>query len=603
MKFFNSSSRGFSFRGFSLIETLVGVAIFAIIAVSVYEAYTKATAAIQVSRLQTTIIALANEQFEIARNLPYADVGIAGGLPVGKIPNTQTIIRNGVSFSVETIVRSIDDPFDGTIGGTSSDLSPADYKLIEIEITCASCKNSRPLRFTTRVAPRALETTSTNGALFVRVFDATGQPVSGANVHIENNETAPPIAINDTTNNDGILQIVDAPPGIEAYEITVTKTGYSEDRTYSTGAPENPNPTKPHATVAAQLITEISFMIDRLSTLNISSVTQTCAPVGNIDFSLQGSKLIGLSPAVPKYITVQATNSAGQGEISNLEWDTYNLSLTDTAYHLAGAIPPVPFALDPNASQYLKLIVQAQNSNALLVTVKDSGTRLPLSDANVRLAEADDYNETLTTGRGFLRQTDWSGGAGQENFIDQTRYFDSDGKIEISNPPGELRLSRTFFEYELSGYLVSSIFDTGSASNFHQLFWQPQDQSPKVGPDSVKFQIATNNDSATWNFLGPDGTSNTFYTLSNPIINAIHTGNRYLRYKIFLETVNASYTPNVAEIAFTFTSSCVPSGQAFFTGLSDGSYRLTVDKSGYQPFDDTITISAPWQQQEVLLAP
>lgn len=589
-------------RGFTLVETLVGIAVFVIIGVSIFNAYVKVIEVVRVSRVKIAATALANEQFEIARNLPYADVGIVDGIPTGKISRTQTLTRDNISFVVETTIRNIDDPFDGTIGGIPNDTSPADYKLVELKITCPSCKNFSSLTFTTHIAPLGLETASTNGALFVQVFDAVGLPVQGADVHIENNQPFPPIVIDDTTDNNGFLQIVDAPPGAEAYEITVSKSGYSQDRTYTTGAPENPNPVKPHATVALQQLTEISFAIDKTSTLNVESVTQTCAPVGNIDFSLTGSKLIGTSPDVPKYNANHVTDASGQKTISDLEWDTYALSLTDAAYDIAGAIPLMPLILNPDTNQNLKLVMQAKNPNSLLVTVKDAGTQLPLSGADVRLQGAS-FDTTLTTGRGFLRQTDWSGGAGQEDFIDPAKYFDSDGNIEIADPAGELRLRKVFDEYESSGYLISSTFDTGSPSNFHQLLWQPQNQPPETGPDSVKFQIATNNDKTTWNFLGSDGTAGSFYTLSTPEINPIHNGDRYLRYKIFLNTASTTFTPNVAEVALTFTSSCVPPGQVFFTGLNAGDYDITVSKTGYGTFNDTITISGSWDEQEVSLTP
>jgi Tfp pilus assembly protein PilE len=617
-------------KGFSFIEVLIGVAVFIIIAVSIYQAYVRVMEAVQVSRAKTMATALTNEQFEIIRNLPYADVGVVAGIPSGKIPHTQTLTRSNISFAVETTIRNIDDLFDGTIGGSPNDLSPADYKLVEITISCSSCKNFQPLRFTTQVGPRNLETASTNGALFVQVFDAMGQPVQGANVHIENNQPVPPpppgcgdgtcngtetcatcpadcgtclpIVIDDTTNNDGMLQIVDAPPGIEAYEINVSKSGYSEDRTYLTGAPENPNPLKPHATVALQQLTEISFAIDRTSTLDVSSLTQTCAGVGGVNFSLQGSKIIGTTPDVLKYSSSHVTDGGGRETILNLEWDTYNFSLNDLTYDLAGAIPLAPLILNPNTNQDIKFIVELKNPLAFLVTVKDAGTQLPLSDASVQL-QGTDYDTTLITGRGFLRQTDWSGGSGQENFIDETKYFTSDGNIEVADPVGELRLRKVFDQYESAGYLISSTFDTGSPSNFHQIMWEPQDQPLEAGLDSVKFQIATNNDKTTWNFLGPDGTASSFYTLASPIINPIHNNDRYLRYKVFLETTDPNYTPNLAEFAITFTSSCVPPGQVFFAGLAAGDYDLTISASGYQTFNETITISDPWQQREVLLSP
>lgn len=590
-------------KGFTIIESLVGIVVFMIIALSISQAYIVTMNAVYASRLKVIAMALINEQFEIIRNLPYGDVGVVGSIPNGKVPYIQNLVRDGIEFVVKTTIRNIDDPFDGTIGELPNDLSPADYKLAELDISCISCRNFSPLNFTTHIGPRALEADSTNGSLFVRTFDAVGQPVAGANVHIENNQAVPAIVIDDTTNNDGFLQIVDAPPGIEAYEITVSKSGYSTDQTYPAGAPGNPNPIKPYATVSLQQLTQISFAIDKISTLDVSSVTSECSPVPSINFSLSGSKLIGTNPDVLKYSTSHITDGAGSKTISDLEWDTYNLNLTDSSYDLSGTIPLSPLALSPNANQDFKLIVSPKNPMSVLITVKDVSTQLPLSDATVRF-EGTDYDSTLITGRGFLQQTDWSGGAGQVNFTDPTKYFDFDGNIDIANPAGDIKLRKPFdIEYTPTGYLVSSTFDTGSASNFHQILWQPQDQPPDAGLDSVRFQIATNNDEITWNFLGPDGTANTYYNLANQNINSLHDGDRYFRYKIFLQTTNTTWTPIVSDISFTFTSSCVPFGQVLFTGLAVGDYTMTVSKIGYQLFTDTITVSSSWQQREVILSP
>lgn len=590
-------------KGFTIIESFVGVAVFAIIAVSVYQVYTAAMNNIYVSRLKVIATALATEQFEIIRNLSYSDVGVVGSIPNGKIPFIQNLVRSGAEFTVKTTIRNIDDPFDGIIGGAPNDLSPADYKLVELEISCLACRGFQPIYFTTHAGPRALEAASTNGSLFVQVFDAVGQPVTGAQVHIENNKESPAIVIDDITNNSGFLQIVDAPPGIEAYEITVSKLGYSTDKTYQTGGFGNPNPIKPHATVALQQLTQISFAIDKTSVFDISSVTDTCNPIPSIDFSLTGSKLIGITPPdVLKYDVSHITDGFGKKLISNLEWDTYNFELADSDYDLSGTIPLLPLALNPNANQDFKLITALKNPNSILITVKDASTQLSLSGATVRL-ERISYDTTLTTGRGFIRQTDWSGGDGQADFIDQTKYFDSDQNMETNNPAGDINLKKIFNEYEPSAYLISSTFDTGSVSNFHQILWQPQNQPPDTGPDSVKFQIATNNDKTSWNFLGHDGTVNTYYTLADQNINGLHNGDRYLRYKAFLQTASTTWTPNVSDILFTFTSSCVPPGQVFFAGLANGNYTLTVSKAGYQPFSDSVVISSSWKQQEVILSP
>src|SRR3989344_7217457 len=205
--------------------------------------------AVSAAQAKIASTTLANEKLEIVRNLPYTDVGIVGGLPVGKIQRTQIITRDKYSFTVQTTIRSVDDIFDGTIEGNLVDTSPADYKLVDLDITCSNCKIFSPLKFTTLVAPHALETASTNGALFVQIFDAGGIPIAGASVHITNTQTNPDTIIDETTDNTGWVKIVDAPPGINAYNITATKSGFSQDQTYPLGGIAGTDPIKPNPTV------------------------------------------------------------------------------------------------------------------------------------------------------------------------------------------------------------------------------------------------------------------------------------------------------------------------------------------------------------------
>jgi prepilin-type N-terminal cleavage/methylation domain-containing protein len=141
-------------KGFTLIETLVGTAIFLLLVISVYQTYLVTIQVIRTAQIKTTATALANEQLEIMRNMPYADIGIIEGLPSGKILADQKLIRNNQEFTVKTTINSIDDPFDGTMAGIPNDSSPSDYKLVEVEIICASCKKSSTLTLATYIAPQ-----------------------------------------------------------------------------------------------------------------------------------------------------------------------------------------------------------------------------------------------------------------------------------------------------------------------------------------------------------------------------------------------------------------------------------------------------------------
>lgn len=586
--------------GFTLIETVIAVMIFIIVSVGVYSVFTRLVRLSIISKQKIAATALANEQLEIIRNIPYADVGVQAGIPLGIIPRTQALTRDGIEFTTEATIRNIDDPFDGTIGGDPNDLSPADYKLVEIQVSCGSCISFQPLSFSTISAPKNLETTSSNGALFVHVIDSFGQPVQGASIHIENNDELPAIVIDETSNSEGILQIVDTPPGTENYEISVTKPGFS---THQTESPEEfNNPLKPHATVAEQEITSISFSIDELSSLDISTVTPTCTPIPFINFTLQGSKLISEDPNVYKYQQALQTNASGLLSLSSIEWDTYTPTLNEPTYSLAGSLPVSPFTLPPNASQNLQLVLEPFIPNSLLLTVEDSGTSLPLAESTVTITK-DEESSILITGRGFLQQTTWEGGSGQTLFTDETKFFSSDGNIEINDPIGEVTLLQTLGVYAESSELTSSTFDTGSVSNFYQLTWEPQDQPVETGENSLSFQLASNNDQLTWNFIGPDGTGSSFYTLEDRNIHPSHSGDRYLRYKIFLSTADTDYTPNLAELAFTFTSACSPPGQVLFQSLSLDEYTITVEHSGYQTAIDSITLVAPETSHSILLSP
>lgn len=579
----------------------MGVAVFTLIVISVYNAYVGVFNVVYASRAKIEAISIINEQLEIVRNLAYSDVGISGGLPAGKLTHIQSIDRDEYRYTVTTTVRNVDDPFDGTLGGTPNDLSPADFKVVEVEIGCVDCRVAfPPMIVTTRVAPKNLETASTNGALFVKVFDANGNAISDADVHIENNQATPAIVIDDTTNTNGVLQVVDAPPGINAYEITVTKSGYSTDKTYVASV-GNPNPSKPHATVVLQQVTQLSFVIDRLSTFNISSVTSMCTPVAGIDFSLVGTKLIG-TPSVLKYSQNKVTNGSGLLTLNNIEWDTYAFTNIDAAYDLIGINPISPVSIAPNSTQNVQLIVAPKSSRTLLVTVKDSVTGLPLSGVTAQLV-GPSTDVTEITGQGFLGQTDWSGGGGQATSTDATKYFSSDGNIENSNPVGDIELKKVLGDYAYSGIITSSSFDTGSASNFQNITWNPSSQPVAVGSPNIRVQIATNNDGGTWNFKGPDGTPATYYTTSNQNIHASNNGNQFLRYKIFFDTASVTATPNISDISFTFTSLCTPPGQVYYQGLGSGAYVLHLSKTGYLSQDINININSSWQSQDVTFIP
>lgn len=589
-------------RGFTLVEVVFSAAIFAVLAASIFQGFFTVMSLITASRDKITAIDLINSEFELVRNLSYSNVGLKDGVPSGVLLATSTEVIDGREFNITRTIRNVDDPFDGTIGGNPNDLSPADYKMVQIEVFCEKCKKPVDVFATAIISPKNLETNSTNGALFIKVFNANGEPVPQANVYIQKLNSN--IVINDETNNNGLLAVIDIPPDQNAYRIIVTKDGYTTDRTYATSS-SNPYPIKPDATVLSQQVTQVSFVIDKVSTINVSSRNLECAFIPNVPFHIEGSKLIGLNPDVLKYSNDFSTDSSGFKILNNIEWDTFNITPGD-GFSLIGINPASPFSVLPDSIKNVDMIFGVSRPHDLLVVVKDSTTNLPLSDVVLTISQGI-FNDTKITGMGYFSQTDWSSGAGQENFYNESKYWEDNGGIETTSS-GEIKLAKNLGRYVSSGILTSSIFDTGTTTNFSNIIWKPTDQPPQSGENSVRFQIATsetNTSTTTWDFIGPDGSDATFYTLSNNNINPIHNGDRYLRYRVFLSTASDNKTPNISDIAVTFTSGCVPPGQAIFNYLSPGNHDLLLEKNGYQTqiYPVNIITNKDWQSVEASLSP
>ena len=151
-KFFKKESSGFTF-----LELLIGVAIFIVFVVGIYNACYSLYGSILASHSKTVAVDLANEQFELIKNLPYDSLGTVGGTPVGLLLANQSITRDGITFVLNTSIMYKDDPFDGVAGGNPNDTKPNDYKLTEVNVSCTTCKNFVPIIITGRFSPKNLE--------------------------------------------------------------------------------------------------------------------------------------------------------------------------------------------------------------------------------------------------------------------------------------------------------------------------------------------------------------------------------------------------------------------------------------------------------------
>lgn len=581
-------------KGFTLIDVILSIGIIVLLFGGIYLIYFSILDIVNNLDLRSSATSVLNRQIELIRNLPYESVGTEGGIPTGIIPQEQQVVLGDLTFSLKTTIRNIDDPFDGTLGGLPNDTAPADYKIVEMEVDCSECVKFVPLLFTTTVAPKNLESASTDGSIFIDIFDTLGAPVSQATVRVVNASVTPSIDLTDATNLNGVLQLVGVPTSTQNYSISVSKEGYSEDRTYSLGDPLNPNPNKPHATVAAQTVTSITFLIDRLARINVYSSDDRCRAIPNVNFDLQENKLIGTSPDVYKFSTSSVTGADGLRTLTGIEPETYSFEMTESGYDVVGTIPLTDMIVSPSSTTDFRFVLRSALPHSLSVTVKENGSEQGVANAVVNLTRSG-FDQTLIAGRSEVVETNWAGG----------NYSSVDGEIDTETEPGTIKLavnaSSTYTVSTVNSLISNTIDFGGVGSIFYGIKWNPETQPVSTGFESLKLQLATNNDLATWNFIGPDGTSNTYYAVSSSTIWSGHDGDQYLRYKVFMSTEDELVTPELNNLTIEFTSVCVPAYQVLFNNLSVGNYDLSVTAPGYLEATSTVSISSNFEQIEVLM--
>ncbi len=383
-----SESKGRLQSGFTMIEIVVSSITLMLFFAALVVIFENVIDLAGESRVRTVATALGAEKLEEVRNMSYDDVGTQGGIPSGTIPQDEVVNINGQDFNVNTTVVYVDDPFDGE---APDDVIPTDYKRIRIAVSWGGAFASKnPVVMVTDAAPDGLEMAEGGGTLIVYVINASGIPVSGATVSVYNTDVDPDIDLEITTNSSGRVVLPGSPDCIDCYQISVNKTGYSSDRTYSTS--EVTNPLKPHATVIEGEVTQLTLAIDGLASMNVNvtgSREANYPPFQGVEFTLRGAKTIGtnaLDEPVYKYEQNHVSGFGGIINISNLEWDTYEVFLpSGSSVDLAGSTPISPFSLIPGQNTGFNLVTSASTPNSLLTIVTDI-SEVPIASGSIELS-------------------------------------------------------------------------------------------------------------------------------------------------------------------------------------------------------------------------
>ena len=138
----------------------------------------------------------------------------------------------------------------------------------------------------------------------------------------------------------------------------------------------------------------------------IIEYTSTEPQIPSVPFSLQGNKTLGTNAGlqpVYKYHASHTTDGTGDIDLLDLEWDTYEIALDTSSYDIAEACGGMPFTLDPNVSDTLKLILDSDVANTLRVHVVDSnGDDIINADVDVSRTGFSDGGTTSVCGQVFF---------------------------------------------------------------------------------------------------------------------------------------------------------------------------------------------------------
>ncbi|MFA7319561.1 MAG: carboxypeptidase-like regulatory domain-containing protein [Parcubacteria group bacterium] len=394
--------------GFTLIEGLTLVFILALITVTFYNVITIGTRAIVSSKNRLGAVALANEKMEIARNLAYDDVGTVLGICAGKLLQDENVTENGKTYKVHTYVTYVDDPFDGTLGGSPNDVAYNDYKRLEITVSWDNGgADHGEVKTVSRFVPPGLEVaTPGDGILAINVFSdqAGGAPVSGADVHVVN----PDVSVNETFQTDatGSVMLLGAKESLQKYQITVSKSGYETVDTFAPYPTTAYNPVDTYASVIGGAFNVTNIIENKVADIKISTIDYAGNPVGDVGVAIEGGRKLGakaLSPFDPVYKLVFDGNTNSSGEktfnLASPGQYTFGLSSSETTYELIGSNPISPFPVASESSADIKLKVASKSMTGISIKIVNDTNSSLLVGATVELKSiALEYDETIMTG-------------------------------------------------------------------------------------------------------------------------------------------------------------------------------------------------------------
>ncbi|MHB1163266.1 MAG: carboxypeptidase-like regulatory domain-containing protein [Minisyncoccota bacterium] len=548
------------FRGFSLIDVIVGVSLLLVLFLALFGVLRASLTLSAVTKAGAGAVALANTQMEYLRGISYDSLGTVGGIPAGTVPQYATSTVDGIPYTTHTFIEYYDDSADGT-GLLDSNGITTDYKIAVVTVSYSLYGIAKSVELVSDFAPIGIETSTGGGTLALHIVNASGANVGGASVHIVNAATTPTIDLTTTSNISGIVSISGAATSSE-YQIYVSRTGYSSAQTYAHTS-QNVNPTPGYLTVAKDQTTTATFAIDLLATLTLST----------------------FSPAATTAFSDTFANTANLASQVDTQVASNELTLTSDAFSgSATSIPLSPGSL--SGWGILSASIATSSGSTAVVHVDDAaGNPLPDSVLAGNSAGFSSFPVTLTD----IATSSYPGLSLSVNFtrvststpvsLSSWSLSHTSGPSHVPNIAFTLTGTKTIGSNSSSTPIYKTIINDTSGTSGQKtetLEWDAYSLSLPSVPlieacPAAPLQIAPASATST-NIIAGTPSANTL-----PIMVETTASSSVSYAKVVLTTSDYAAT--------VFTSPC---GLAYFNGLAAGTYTATVSAPGH-----TTTVLSP----------
>ncbi|MBM3256196.1 MAG: prepilin-type N-terminal cleavage/methylation domain-containing protein [Candidatus Moranbacteria bacterium] len=393
-------------HGFTLLESLVGIFLLAVLSLGIYTAYAFGMKTSVHNRLRAAAATIAEKRIETIRAMRYAEVGTEGGIPPGNLAPLITEENNGTDFSIQTSVRYLDDAYDGK---APEDTAAADYKQVEVKVNWPTNLEEKSVVLNTLITPPRIETNLGMGVLIINTVNGEGTPIPESKIQIFNNSVSPYVSLTEETDENGSLTLPGVPKSDQKYEVNISKNGYMPANTYPPYPKTSFMPIDTHLAISEGGVTSKVFIIDKIGHLKLRFLDTLGNVLPNLNFSLYGGKVIGttVEPAPQSVYFYNETSLVSDAEgiwnSPDFHKGPYNFSISNNEYELIALSNSLPWIVSPDATTEETITMGKKTENILVVRIKEQGGEVPVADAVVKLTDSTGafFQETKTNSDGI----------------------------------------------------------------------------------------------------------------------------------------------------------------------------------------------------------